>query len=367
MRIDSRSRLKFEYSKNSRTFPKSSREEIESLLIDALSDEFPAGFNLAVVDREGTLLRAWGGALNVVGDYTRTRKSSLYDLASLTKVIATTTLVLTFIQDNRWTLDQKISSLLPDFPRDDITVHQLLTHTSGLIAHRPFFLDHQGPKAFKDAVFAESLTGSKPGDVLYSDLNFMLLGWAIEASSGQSLEKLFHDVVAKPLNMRETFYQPMSREHRPTAATELDGDQRLKPGLVWGEVHDGNAWAMGGVAGHAGLFAPTRDMSRFVRSFLTPDEHPILSARTIDLISETREGSASELRGLGWRLTPTEWGDWPEGTLWHTGFTGTSLLVSPTSGLGVVLLTNAIHPTRQMDRQAQFRVALHTAIARYRK
>jgi len=367
MRSEFPSRLKLEYARETRSFSKSSREEIESLLLDAQSDEFPSGFNLAIVNHQGTLLRAWGGALNVVGDFTRTRRSSRYDLASLTKVVSTTTLVLTFIQDNRWTLDQKISSILPDFPRDDITVHQLLTHTSGLIAHRPFFLNHRGPKAMKNAVYEESRTGSKPGDVLYSDLNFMLLGWALEATSGHSLEQLFAREIANPLKMRDTNFQPRSSDRQQMAATELDGDQRLQPGLVWGEVHDGNAWAMGGVAGHAGLFAPVGDMGRFVRSFLAPAEHPILKASTIRLMTESREGSAPEERGLGWRLNPSDWGNWPEGTFWHTGFTGTSLLVSPAADLGVVLLTNAIHPTRQMDRQAQFRAALHGAIARYRK
>src|SRR5262249_12891868 len=151
-------------------------------------------------------------------------------------------------------------------------------------------------------------------------------------------------------------------EHE-TAATELDGDQRLVPGLVWGAVHDGNAFAVGGVSGHAGLFAPLADMAGFVWSLLNPGTAAVLSPGTIGLMGHRYAASGDDVRGIGWRLEPHGWGPWPEETIWHTGFTGTSLLVAPARRMGVVLLTNSVHPRRRLDEQAAMRANVHKMIA----
>ncbi len=192
--------------------------------------------------------------------------------------------------------------------------------------------------------------------MLYSDLNFMLLGWAIERCTHQSLERLFHEVVAEPLGMSETRYRPSHRLQGRIAATERNGDQRLTKELVWGEVHDGNAWALGGVAGHAGLFSTSDDLTRFVQSLLGARGHHVLSAASISSISRTPVGTQPDVRGLGWRLDPAAWGPWPADTLWHTGFTGTSLLVAPSANLGVdsVDQRHSSHaPTRSPRRNAR--------------
>ena len=116
------------------------------------------------------------------------------------------------------------------------------------------------------------------------------------------------------------------------------------PGLVWGEVHDGNAFALGGIAGHAGLFAPLEDLVTFTRHLLRPDGR-VFDTDAVDSFATRRAGRSPDVRGLGWRLAPEGWGSWPEGTLWHTGFTGTSLLVSRELDLGVVLLQTRSTPT----------------------
>ena len=194
---------------------------------------------------------------------------------------------------------------------------------------------------------------SAPGeDVRYSDLGFMLLGWVLEACLGRSLEDAFAAEVAAPLGLRHTQFRPSSADRRRTAATELNGDQRPRPGLVWGEVHDGNAHALGGVAGHAGLFAPLGDMARFVQALLDPEPGTLLSAESIALMGTRQASTGADVRGIGWRLEPENWGSWPPGTIWHTGFTGTSLLVAPARGTAVVLLTNSVHPYRRLDDQA---------------
>jgi len=161
--------------------------------------------------------------------------------------------------------------------------------------------------------------------------------------------------------MTSTGYRPQVPLER-VAATEADGDQRAGPGVVWGEVHDGNAYALGGVSGHAGLFGTAADLGRFATALLTPDRHPVLSAGTLALMTARRAGAGAEARVLGWRLNPEAWGRWPAGTIWHTGFTGTSLLVAPALDVAVVLLTNAVHPVRRLEATSALRASLHRAI-----
>lgn len=340
-------------------------DSLTAELLDMLESSFPAGFNLAVVDRTETLLRAWGGFSNIADPTIETSRSTIYDLASLTKVVSTTTLALWLEENRRWKLSDPVARWLPDFSRDDLTIFHLLTHTSGLVPHRPFFYLDQRPREVRRAVFEESAHGDPLGYVVYSDLNFMLLGWAVERCAQRPLDQLFRSVIAEPLGMSDARYRPHHRDLARIAATERNGDQRLEKGLVWGEVHDGNAWSLRGVAGHAGLFAPADDLSRFVQALLTPRRHPVLRAATISAMTRVQAGHQPDVRGLGWRLEPETWGSWPEGTYWHTGFTGTSLLISPAANIGVILMMNAIHPSRQLERQEGVREAVHRTIAKW--
>jgi CubicO group peptidase (beta-lactamase class C family) len=162
--------------------------------------------------------------------------------------------------------------------------------------------------------------------------------------------------------MQATRFRPAAADRPLIAASELDGDQRLEPGLVWGEVHDGNAWALGGVAGHAGLFGPAADLVRFGSALLTPNAHPVLSGATIAEMTRLQTGEPPDVRALGWRLDASDWGAWPQGTYWHTGFTGTSLLIAPELGVAVVLLMGGVHPKRQPERQLETRAAVHRAV-----
>jgi CubicO group peptidase (beta-lactamase class C family) len=353
-----------EYTGSSPRIPAKVRDRLTTELLATIETSFPSGFNLAVVDRSGTLLRAWGGYSNRVDPVLYSERDTLYDLASLTKVVSTTTLVLWLEQRGLWKLSDHVDQWLPGLPRHDLTIFQLLTHTSGLIPHRPFFHLGQNPRAIRRALYEEAATGGPTGSVLYSDLNFMLLGWAIANCAGEPLQRLFHDVVAAPLGMTHTRFRPSPRDRSNVAATELDGDQRNESVFVWGEVHDGNAWALGGIAGHAGLFSTADDLALFLSALLHPRRHPVLSFSSISKMSRTQAGRQPDVRGLGWKLDPKEWGPWPEGTYWHTGFTGTSLLIAPKANLGVVLLTNAVHPKRRLDRQADFRTRIHRTLAR---
>jgi CubicO group peptidase (beta-lactamase class C family) len=355
--------MNVELSQSSSRLSSATRDKLVGLLFEMTQDSFPAGFNLAVVEKTGTVFRAWGGFSNLVDPIIETSSDTIYDLASLTKVVSTTTLVLWLEQQGRWRLEDNVAKWLPGFPRNDLTLFQLLTHTSGLIPHRPFFHLGQRPAEIRRAVYEEATHGTETGHVLYSDLNFMLLGWAVANCSERLLDQLFHEVVAVPLGMLDTRYRPNRRDLQRIAATERNGDQRLQKGLVWGEVHDGNAWSLRGIAGHAGLFGTTDDLGLFVQSFLNPKRHAVLTPSSIARMTRVQAGELPDVRGLGWRLEPVDWGDWPEGTFWHTGFTGTSLLISPAANLGVILMMNAVHPTRQLERQEAVRVSIHRTLA----
>ena len=330
----------------------------------AIESGYPAGASLLVVDAEGPLLRITGGWSCVVGERIPTTRETIYDLASLTKVLVSVPLALELAQRAAWNLDDHAARWLPGFPREDITLRELLTHTSGLVPHREFYRLGRGVETIREAVFAEAAEDDPaPAPVSYSDLNYMLLGWALSRCAGLPLEQLYADVVAAPLGMRRTRFRPPASERRLIAATELDGDQRLVPGLIWGEVHDGNAWALEGVSGHAGLFAPADDLGRFASALLEPERHPVLTPQSLAEMTRRQAGAPPEVRALGWRLDASEWGDWPPSTYWHTGFTGTSLLVAPAFGVAVILLMGGVHPQRRPDDQAALRQRIHHRLA----
>jgi CubicO group peptidase (beta-lactamase class C family) len=337
---------------------------VSRLLLDQLGVGFPPAAAVRVCTRDSTPYLAAGGWARLADadllEPVPADAETLFDLASLTKVVATLPLVLLLHQRGQWSIDDPVARWLPGAPRSPVTISQCLLHVSGLVPHRPYYATCAGPADIRRAVIAE-LADAVPGQVSYSDLGFMLLGWAVEECAGEPLADLADREVFRPLGMTSTGYQP--RAPRPRiAATEADGDQRAGAGVVWGQVHDGNAFALGGISGHAGLFGTAADLGRFVSALLTPGRHPVLSAETFALMTSRRAGAGAEARVLGWRLDPEAWGRWPDGTIWHTGFTGTSLLVAPALGVAVVLLSNAVHPVRRLDQIGAFRAQVHRAI-----
>ncbi len=350
-------RLTASYEAPATGFPAVSR-----LLLRRLASGFPPAVAVRVCTSGGSPYSAAGGWARLADagfpEPVRADADTRFDLASLTKVVATLPLVLLLHQQGRWSIDDPVSRWLPGAPRSPVTISQCLLHVAGLVPHRPYYAAWADPAEIRRAVTAE-LADAAPGQVSYSDLGFMLLGWAVEECAGEPLEELAGREVLGPLGMTSTGYRPRDPARR-IAATEADGDQRR--GQVWGSVHDGNAFALGGISGHAGLFGTAADLGRFASALLTPDRHPVLSAGTIALITARRAGVGAEVRVLGWRLRPHSWGDWPDGTIWHTGFTGTSLLIAPALDIAVVLLSNAVHPVRRLDQIGAFRVQVHRAI-----
>ena len=373
--------LSFEVSPDSELASSPAVEKLRSYLTSLLSEGFPPSVSLAVVERGGTVLQAFGGYACVTGDPVPTTLETCYDLASLTKVVCTVTLALLAVERGSLDLDDPVTRWLPRYPQESTTLRHLFTHTAGLVDHRPFYLGLRGRDQIEAAIYEEA-RGAQPGDdVTYSDLGYMLLGWVLEACYGLGLDEAFEALVARPLGLTRSRFRPVTARATgrvepaagtpagdlPTsdlwsiAATELDGDQRSGLGLIWGEVHDGNAYALGGVSGHAGLFAPLAELARFMHRALVPGA--VLSAGSVALMSSRQASTGDDVRGIGWRLQPVGWGQWPEHTIWHTGFTGTSLLAAPELGAAVVLLTNSVHPHRRLSDQAAVRAQVHSLLA----
>jgi CubicO group peptidase (beta-lactamase class C family) len=306
---------------------------------------------------------------------------TIYDLASLTKVVATTSVVLRLVETGRMRIDAPVREHLPEFAgggRDAVTVEHLLTHSSGLPAWRPLFRESRSPAEALALVLGTSLQ-DPPGSVeRYSDLGAILLGECAVRAGGWPLATLAWREVLEPLAMRDTGYRPPASEMGRIAPTEIDGELRKR--LIHGEVHDENAWALGGIAGHAGLFSTAEDLARFavemLRAVRGVGRPGLFGAETARLFTTRRGTVPGSSRALGWDTRADgEDGSGPRdsrstsgrrfspGSFGHTGFTGTSIWIDPVRDRFAVLLANAVHPTRKGPGMLRTRRDFHDAVA----
>jgi CubicO group peptidase (beta-lactamase class C family) len=273
---------------------------------------------------------------------------TIYDLASLTKVIGTTTAIMILFDQGRVSLDAPVSRYLPEFSGGEkslVTVRQLLTHRSGLPAGRDIWRITHDPAEARRIILDTPLQ-SHPGEYYeYSDLGADVLGYIVEAVSGQPLDEFLQDYVFHPLGMYDTGFRPDASLRDRIAPTEVSPPRGYP---LQGEVHDENAFAMGGVAGHAGLFSTAADLSVFAEMMLSGGEYKgvrIIADSTVQLFTTRAAGH----RALGWD-TPT--GSYGSGhylspsAYGHTGYTGTSIWIDPERDMFVVLLTNRVHEAR---------------------
>ena len=296
---------------------------------------------------------------------------TIFDLASLTKVIATTTVAMTLVDEGRLSLDAPVTSFLPRFVgpgTEKVTVRHLLTHSAGIDWWAPLFKELSGQAAYVERICAMPLV-SEPGTVTkYSDLGIILLGEILERVAGQPLETLVRERVLVPLGMDDTTYRPDPALRPRIAPTEVD---TWRGRLVHGEVHDENAFALGGVAPHAGLFSTAPDLARFAQMLLWGGEYDhrrVVSRSTLAEFTRRSTLPPGTMRALGWDtksaagssagtlFSPTSFG--------HTGFTGTSLWIDPERELFLILLTNRVHPTRENNAIRKVRPALADAVVR---
>ncbi|KQL48313.1 penicillin-binding protein [Brevibacillus choshinensis] len=288
---------------------------------------------------------------------------TLYDLASLTKVTATLPALLLLMQEGIISPDDAIGGYFPDCPDDKrtITITQLLTHTSGL----PADLEERrrdSQLVLPDLLFRQQPLQEPGTKVVYSDLGMIWLGLLVEAVTGESLDKFVSKRVFSPLGMNHTLYCPNNLVFNEVAHTEFC---QLTGTYIAGDVHDEKAFAMGGVAGHAGLFATADDLCRYALSWMS-DEHAILDKAWRQCASHCQTPSGTERRGYGWQcndphvLLSCGSGFHPD-SYGHTGFTGTSIWIDPVHEWAVIFLTNAVHLGRDHQLR-QLRPMIHDAV-----
>jgi len=271
-----------------------------------------------------------------------------YDLASLTKVVGTTTAIMILYDKGLFKLDDPVVKYLPEFgggEKDSVTIRELLEHRSGLPADRELWRLASSPEQARQIVLSTPLEYKPGSQYVYSDLGAMTLGFLVEKLSGQPLDEYLSMWVFQPLGMTNTYYRPADSVKYRTAPTE-DTPPRGYP--LQGEVHDENAYALGGVAGHAGLFSTAGDLSIFAQMILNGGEYNVLrivADSTIKVFTHRAAGS----RALGWAMADGQWGSGrylSDEAFGHVGYTGTSMWIDPDRDMFVILLTNRVHEPR---------------------
>src|SRR6059058_2848011 len=344
------------------------------VLEKAIANKAFPGATLAVGYRGKVSVHAFG-KLSYEAKSAATAPGTMYDIASLTKVVATTTLVAKLAEGDfavPLDLDAKIERYLPEWPsgpqpewRHRVTVRHLLTHTSGLPPFKEYWRTSKSKQDTLDKIFAEPLDYEPGTKEVYSDLGIILLAEIIERLTGQKLDVLAREYVFSPLDMTRTMYKPPKKIWPAIAPTEIDNQYRHR--LMQGEVHDENAYAIGGVSGHAGVFSTAPDLAAFCQMLLNGGVYAhqrILRRATVTLFT-TPQRLSGGTRTLGWAV-PTPGGlaghYFSEHSFGHTGFTGTSIWVDPDQQLFVVFLTNRVHPTRENQKIQQVRRDVHDAV-----
>lgn len=286
--------------------------------------------------------------------------STLYDLASLTKVIATTTAVMLLRDDGALDLDQPANELLPIPEFSRFTLRNLLTHTAGLAPSGIWYREVNTLNEVLQRVAVSGFDWLPGASRHYSDLGFMILGKIVELTARDSLDAFCARRIFTPLGMSRTMFNPPEALRAECAATERCP---WRGRVLIGEVHDENASAIGGVSGHAGLFAPASDIALFCQALLG---HKLLKASTIEEMTRLGQLPSYPWQGLGWKIDP--WSDGSEGFLLsrkafgHTGWTGTSLWMDQASGLFCILLSNTPHPNRAARQNRTLRTLFHEAV-----
>jgi CubicO group peptidase (beta-lactamase class C family) len=321
-----------------------------------------------VGDPEPLLVHVAGDARHDESERRPMAADTIFDLASLTKVVATLPCVLHLVAAGQVELDDPVHRYLPAFGgegKDTVTIRQLLAHIAGLPAHRKYYEELSDAGQARAAAVAEPLECAPGTVVCYSDVGFITAGELASAVAGCRLDELVQQVVCRPLGMTDTGYRPEPGLAPRIAATELvDGAAKV------GVVHDENAELLGGIAGHAGLFGTARDLSRYAAAWASPQLFAALGLPDwlrAEAVRCHTDGLGGR-RGLGWGLRLDRFdnmGDgWPLAGAGHTGFTGTSLSLDPDSGLWAVLLTNAVHFGRGPEHSAvALRKQVHAAVA----
>jgi CubicO group peptidase (beta-lactamase class C family) len=296
--------------------------------------------------------------------------TTLFDLASLTKAVATTTIAMLLYERGLLDLEAPVSAIVPEFTTDaakdprrhEVTLRMLLAHSSGLPAHEKFFLKARTRAELLQAAFTTPLAVDPATRTEYSDIGFIILGTALERLADESLDRFSQREIFAPLAMTHTTFNP-PLEIRAKIPPTAD-DQTFRRRIIQGEVQDENASVLGGVAPHAGLFSTAEDLAKFAQAMLNHGS-PILRPETVALFTRRESAPPGTSRALGWDTpsAPSQSGKYfsPQ-SFGHLGYTGTSLWIDPARQLSITLLTNRTWPDSSNQAIKQIRPKFHDAI-----
>ncbi len=349
-------------------------ELVDKLMKQAISENiFPGGVLLVFREDSIIFFKAYGYA-NIFSKR-RMTKDTIFDLASLTKPLATTLAVMKLMQQQKLDLEQDIGSVLPQLHgtgKGKIKISHLLYHNSGLPDYRPYFSKlrnlplYSRINVLRNLLVKEPLLHPTGQKVLYSDIGFMILRWVVESISGRRLDQYVYEEIYNPLKIENLFFVDLNLE-RPDgkfAATEFCPWRNI---LLEGAVHDDNAYVMGGIEGHAGLFGTASDanilLSELLSVFYGSSQNHLFQKDLVNKFFQRREDSG---RALGFdtpSLLDSSCGSYfSKKSIGHLGFTGTSFWMDLESSVIVILLTNRIHPSRSNEKIKSFRPKLHDAV-----
>jgi CubicO group peptidase (beta-lactamase class C family) len=336
-------------------------QQIDQIMNKAISEKVMPGA-VTFVARGGKIVKqtAYGySAQYVDGNFTEMehpipmKDDTIFDLASISKIFTSTAVMILF-EKGLFQLDDPVAKYIPEFAqngKENVTIRQLLTHTSGFTAWIPLYTKGNSREDRLQLVFKQGLSHAPGTTYEYSDLNMITIGALVERLSGVREDVFVKEHITDPLGMKDTMYNPPASLKNRIAATEYQTTPNR--GLVWGEVHDENAWSLDGVAGHAGVFSTAEDLAKLAQIFLNDGKYggkTILKPDTVKLLLENQNAKfPGDDHGLGWELGQGWYMDaLSEGTLsfGHTGYTGTSIVVSPNNKTIAILLTNRVHPSR---------------------
>lgn len=331
---------------------------LDKLIIDAIDNKVMPGANYVLNAGGKEYFNSFGNKA-LYPEVEPNDIETIYDMASLSKVVSTTTSVMVLLEQGKLRLYDTIKTYLPKFRHPGITIWNLMTHTSGLPSDIPYALYKTPEELFKYLMYWD-LPYKTGTEIKYSDIGYILLGLIVEAVSGETLDVFSKKHIFEPLEMNDTGYNP--KDTKRCAPTEDRGEY-----IDRGYVHDEKAYRLGGVAGHAGLFSTVKDVSHFLEMVLNDGMYKgkrILSKATIDALFVTQvevfDGISKNAsrRGLGW-ITQGEYsvaGDLASrNTIMHTGFTGTHIFIDRDNKIAFCMLTNRVHPTRENNLLIPFR------------
>jgi CubicO group peptidase (beta-lactamase class C family) len=359
------------FSPGSSLLPAHDQQDIQfsrafDILRCAITDRaFPAA-SMAVTHQGKLIALKAFGRFTYESDSPQTIPETIFDLASVSKVVATTTMAMVLWERGFLDLEAPIAGIVPEFSSSDgrrsaITLRMLLAHSSGLPAHEKFYLGAKTKLELLQAVFATPLAADPDTTVAYSDVGFILMGIALERLADATLDEFCQAEFAR-LGMNKTGFNPPISLRNLIPPTAHDTTFRKR--IIQGEVYDENAWVLGGVAPHAGLFAPAADVATFAHTLLQGGG-PRVRPETLALFTQRRTLPAGTSRALGWDTpsSPSQSGKYfSPSSFGHLGYTGTSLWIDPERQLSVTLLTNRTWPDSSSQAIKQVRPDFHNAI-----